>query len=149
MKNTLLTTLLVATVIISSCKTEIVDCTPGNLETYSVGINLTNVSGAVVTRYLANSNNKVDSEMIRPESVGSDTLKLFTMTHGYDYKLQLNDSTTYFFSKITLSGIKQQSYKTSIINTKAYGCTELIVGYTLNGTAYDISNNRYNRIYIR
>jgi hypothetical protein len=148
MKIATLSALIAILISLSSCKNETVYCTPGNADVYGLKSLPTTLSSKVVV-YDAMTRTAIDSSGAYLSEQGRDTVLLFNMRQGREYKLFLNDSTSYFINNITLSGLKQQTIKTSIINTKGYGCIERIISYDLNGTRQDISGNKEDRIYLK
>lgn len=148
MRMTILSSLIAVGISISSCKNETVYCTPGNVDVYALKSLPTTLSSKVVI-YDAMTHTAIDSSGTYLPEQGRDTVLLFNMRQGREYKLFLNDSISYFINNITLSGLKQQTIKTSIINTKGYGCIERIISYYLNGTRQDISGNKEDRIYLK
>lgn len=148
MKITTLFSLISLPLSIASCKNETVYCTPGNADVYGLKSLPTTLSSKVVV-YDAMTRTAIDSSGAYLSEQGRDTVLLFNMRQGREYQLYLNDSTSYYINNITLSGLKQQTIKTSIINTKGYGCIERIISYDLNGSRQDISSNKEDRIYLK
>lgn len=131
-----------------SCENETVTCVPGLLEVYGVNVQHASDRGCRVWRYVAGTSSVVDSAGIYLHNSATDTQMLLTMIQGFDYRLQLNDSTTYVFNNLLLEGRKTQTYRHSIANTKKYGCTDRAIGFNLNGARVSVIPDNDGRAFI-
>lgn len=134
--------------LISSCRTETINCSPGEIDAYAVGFAGYAVAGGKLVRYVAQTDTVVDSSGLYSVAPAGDTMRLGWLLPGYDYKLKFNDTFVYFISKITLSGKKQQTIHRGFMDGKAYFCTEEITSYDMNGVRYTVSPEQQKKIYI-
>ncbi len=134
--------------LVSSCRTETINCRPGYIDAYAVGFAPYAVAGGKMISYVANTDTVVDSSGLYSASLASDTMRLGLFMPGYDYKLKFNDSLIYFISNISLSGQKQQTIHRGFMDGKAYFCTEQVSGYDINGTRYTVPSAQQGYIYI-
>ncbi len=135
-------------VLVSSCRTETIDCSPGYLDAYAVGFAGYTALGGKMVRYVATTDSAVDSSGLYSAGPASDTIRLGLFMPGYDYKLKFSATLIYVISNITLSGQKQQTIHRGFMDGKAYSCTEQVSSYDMNGTRYIIPPSQQGYIYI-
>ncbi len=135
-------------ILVSSCRTETIDCSPGYIDAYAVGFADYTALGGKMVRYVAATDSAVDSSGLYSTSPASDTIRLGLFMPGYDYKLKFSDTLIYVISNITLSGQKQQTIHRGFMDGKAYVCTEQVSSYDINGTRYIVSPSQQGYMYI-